>query len=483
VKTKNVLQRAAAYLVYGIVATIPLIFGAVHPIVLGVYVFAIFTGLGGWILLCHPKGTIQPPTFFTAVPLFLAAYLLLQSVPIPLDWLELLSPHRAARVQMVNVLAGTDLRHISLSENGPVGLYRFFFLIAAMLYYFSVKRLIVGIHNFQEILVFCLVGVGTFEAIYGLIQFINPHIGILWLSNPQRAAHGTIIYKNQYASLLNMIWPLAFASGICCYIGKRQKYFHDGIRHRMKGHIEELSTTKIQAPLMIFAAGTMILATLFSLSRGGILVMILVALMLVIVLPFSKTAKIGTMTVFVCLIAAYGAMLGWNTLVSRFDSLDDSGSQRLDIYLLSLPMLTDHWLTGIGIGSYELLSPLYLKGFPANIIYDSVHNEYLELAIELGLPAAALFFAWILAGMMKLMTGLILMQKIRNLDLDRRVIGAAAFCGLCGLLVHGLVDFGWRLPVNVIYCSTLLAICVCSLQQPRTQQEIVSEDKGGVPAI
>lgn len=481
--TKIVLQGPAAYLVYGITATIPMIFGAVHPLVAGCYIFVIFAGLGGWLLLNQKDHDVQSPSFFTAVPIILIIYVLLQSVPIPLDWLELLSPDRAARVQVVNELAETDLRHISLSENGPVGLYRCFFLIAAMLYFFSVKRLIINRQNFQEILIFCLVGVGAVEAVYGLIQFINPQIGILWLTNPQRAAHGTIIYKNQYAGLLNMIWPLALASGVCSYISKRKTgYPRQGIRHRIKEHAEELSTSNLQAPLMIFAAGTMILAVLFSLSRGGILAMVLVSLMLVFVMPFSKTKKVGVMAVFVCLIAAYGALLGLDTLVSRFDSLDDSGSHRFNIYLSSLPMLKDHWLTGIGLGSYALLSPLYLKGFPANIIYDSVHNEYLESAIELGLPAATLFFVWILAGMMKLMAGLVFGKKSQDLDLERRVIGVAAFCGLCGFLIHGLVDFGWRLPVNVIYCATLLAICAGSIQQ-RTWQKTVPEESGGTPQI
>jgi hypothetical protein len=483
VNSKIVLQHPATYLVYGIAATIPIIFGAVHPLVAGCYVFVIFTGLGGWLLLNRTHQAMHSPSFLTVVPIILITYMLLQSVPMPLDWLDVLSPCRAERVRMVNELAGTDFQHISLSENGPVGLYRCFFLIAAMLYYFSVKRLIVNLQKFQEILIVCLVAVGVVEAVYGLIQFINPQIGVLWLANPQRAAHGTIIYKNQYAGLLNMIWPLALASGVCAYIRKRKRVnTRQGIRHRIKEHAEEVSTTQLQAPLMIFAAATMILAILFSLSRGGILAMVLVASMLVFVLPFSKTRKIGVLAVFVCLITAYGALLGLDTLVSRFDSLDDSGAHRLDIYLSSLPMLKDHWLTGIGLGSYGLLSPLYLKGFPANVIYDSVHNEYLESAIELGLPVATLFFSWILVGMVKFMAGLVFGKKTRDLDLDRRVIGVAAFCGLCGFLIHGLIDFGWRLPVNVIYCATLLAICVASMQQ-RTWQKTTPDENSGSPQI
>ncbi|NTW88066.1 MAG: O-antigen ligase family protein [Desulfobulbaceae bacterium] len=315
-----------------------------------------------------------------------------------------------------------------------------------------------------------------FEAIYGLIQFVNPQIGILWLANPERAAHGTIIYKNQYASLLNMIWPLALASGILPYVNAHKKDQGKSIGHRLKEKVDQFSTANLQAPLMIFAAGIMILAILFSLSRGGILAMVLVALMLLIILPFSKAGKIGCLVLFVCLIVGYGTVLGLDTIVTRFDSLDNSGAHRLTIYLASLPMFWDHWLTGIGIGSYALLSPLYLKGFPTNILYDRVHNEYLELLIELGLPAAILLFGWILIGVLKLLVGLSLRQKHQEIDLNRRVLGTAAFCGVAGFLIHGLADFGWRLPVNLVYCATLLAICVCSQMQRKAPDGLLKKD-------
>ncbi len=127
-------------------------------------------------------------------------------------------------------------------------------------------------------------------------------------------------------------------------------------------------------------------------------------------------------------------------------------------------MLVDHWLTGIGIESYSLLSPIYLKGFPAHIHYDKAHNEYLELLIELGIPVALLLFGWMLSGMGKLMLGLLALMKKTTVDQNRVAIGTAAFCGLVGFLVHGLVDFGWRLPVNLVYSITLLALCVDSIR-------------------
>jgi O-antigen ligase len=212
----------------------------------------------------------------------------------------------------------------------------------------------------------------------------------------------------------------------------------------------------------------MLLAVLFSLSRGGILTMLLVALLLLVILPFSKRWKLGFLALFAVLIAGYGSLLGLDLLFARFGSLDNSGAVRLQLYLASLPMLAEHWLTGIGLGSYTLLSPVYLKGFPAHILFDRVHNEYLELLIELGIPAASLLFIWMLVGMGRLATGLISSTGRQVNDpaaRDRLILGTAAFCGLIGFFIHGMVDFGWRLPANLVYATTLLAICVTSIER------------------
>lgn len=470
-------QQTISFLVYAIILTIPLIFGAVHPIILGCYVAVMLIGCGGWLLLNPKKLQLYCPSFWIIVPLILVMYFILQSMPLPIDWVEFISPFRAERVRMVNELAGTEQQRISISDNGIIGFYRSFFLLSLIFYYVALRRLLDISQKFYFTLVMCLIGVGTFEALYGLAQFVNPQIGILWLSIKTRAAYGSIIYKNQYASLLNMIWPLAIASGSLFYMKRSRDDRRPGVQNRLRIVADKISTTKIQSPLLIFAGGIMILAVLFSLSRGGILAMIFTALCLILFLPFSRGGKTGFLVVFLCLIAGYGSLLGLDTLLARFDTLDASGAARIDIYLSSLPMLVDHWLTGIGIGSYSLLSPVYLKGFPANFHYDRAHNEYLELLIELGVPVATLLFSWMLFGLIKLGLRLSSAMNQANIDHSRIIPGVAAFCGLVGFLVHGVADFGWRLPVNLVYSVTLLALCAGSIQGEVLSHENPEEDQ------
>ena len=141
-----------------------------------------------------------------------------------MELVDLLSPMRAERVRMVNELAGTEQHYISLSENGIAGMFRAIFVLALLVYYYSLKKVISADERAYYMLFYCMIFVGVIEALYGLIQFVNPGIGILWLKvTGGRAAHGTIIYKNQYASLLNMIWPLAVGGAVMFFVGRKGK--------------------------------------------------------------------------------------------------------------------------------------------------------------------------------------------------------------------------------------------------------------------
>ena len=138
-------------------------------------------------------------------------------------------------------------------------------------------------------------------------------------------------------------------------------------------------------------------------------------------------------------------------------------------------MAADHWLTGIGLGSYGLLSPIYLYGFPENIHFFRAHNEYLELVIELGIPMALLLFAWIFYGVFTLFFRLRRLAGKRDADLVAVALGIACVCGLLNFLFHGLADFGWRLPVNLVYATTLLAVALSCLHQA-VPEEISEEE-------
>ncbi len=431
--------------------------------------FLVLAGLGTY--LCYILPEQQSPLIAKGwlLPLvLLLAFAAIQSVPFPLSWIELVSPARAERVEMVNRLAQTKQNFISLSDQGLFSLSRVVLLVALLVYFLSLRVLMRQDDKVILIIVFIVTAVGVLEALYGLFQFLSPRVGILWLPIKSRAAYGTIIYKNQFSSFMNMCWPLALA-GATIYlknsVGSGRKKSR---RQKIREKIRRMGDTEKQVPLYFLATGIMLLAVLFSLSRGGIISMFLVMIFLNVFLPISRKAKFIFLGFFLAFLLAYGSLLGLGTILSRFDSIGLSGSSRIEIYLASLPMLMDHWLSGIGLGSYTLLSPIYLKGFTANLHYDKAHNEFLQLAIELGIPAAVFFFSW-LTGAMYVAGKKLMGQRKNNVgQVDSTIIiGGAAFCGLLGFFIHGLADFGWRLPANLFYAVTLAALVCHALDVAR----------------
>lgn len=467
-----VLQYAPCALVLFIIVTLPVLFGAVHPIVQAGYVALILVGLGGWLLFELPALPLSCISWrWLLVPLGLILYLAFQATPLPMALIRILSPARGERVDMVNILAHTDQTLVALGENGVAGLQAAVVALALIVLFVVLSSLMRREQRFATIILYAVASVGLLEGIYGLLQIMNPGIGILWLPLKSQAAHGTIIYKNQYAALMNMCWPMAVATALIAIDpASGQAAAARGNSVPVTRRLARfLSNLRPQVPIFFLAAGVSILAVLFSLSRGGILSMLAVSILLCIFLPLSWRSKLVSMIIFAGFIGAYGSLLGLEGIVARFGGIEHSGSARLQIYQASLPMLFDHWLTGTGFDSFKLLSGVYLKEFPENVLFDRVHSDYLELAIELGLPMATLFFSWIAVGVV--LTGRRL-SGVRVADDDKRkrqIVGAAAFCALLGFLVHGTVDFGWRLTVNMVYAVTLLALISWALADPTEQ--------------
>jgi len=472
------LRQAPNFLALLIVVTVPLLFGAVHPIVQGAYVAVILVGLGGWLLYTLPSLAAEGLSWRRlAVPIVLMLYAALQSLPLPLGLIEILSPARASRVAMVNALAGTGQTMAPLGENGIIGLQTAIFLLALVVLFLALTVLLRRDERFPVLLLYGITAVGLAEGLYGLLQVMNPGIGMLWLSIKQPAAHGTIIYSNQYASLLNVCWPLAVAGGLISFTRAAAPAAPSGLASLPRRLSRFLSQLKPQVPIFFFAAGVMLLAVLFSLSRGGILAMLTVSVLLNVLLPLSGRTRLVATIAIVAFVGVYGSMLGMDGIVARFGTIEASGATRLHIYQASLPLLFDHWLTGIGVDAYKLLSGVYLKGFPDNVLFDRVHNDYLETAIELGLPMAALFVGWLIVGVWTIGRRLTAATTADRQTGQARIVGTAAFCALLGFLVHGLVDFGWRLPANSVYAVTLLALISWALAEPHKSGQRRDEQK------
>ncbi|MCI5164734.1 MAG: hypothetical protein D3903_01275 [Candidatus Electrothrix sp. GM3_4] len=463
-------QKTAQYAVLFLLGTIPFLFGAVHPIVTGVYTSFILLILGSWLILNVSHVSKRQLFSVGHILFFLFIFgIILSIIPIPMGWLSLLSPARTSFLQTTNQLAGTGIQYAPMGYNSTAGTMTAVFLFALLLYVANLKILLKADRTFLKKILYVCIGVGLLEAIYGILQSVNPHLGVLWLNDTKQfngMARGTIIYKNQYAALLNMIWPLAVGAALLQFKRIPRKKIAPSRRNtsrrksKKKHSAVDLTTNRrLRGFLFLFLASVIMLAVLFSQSRGGIISMTLILSVLLALLPVSLKNKFLLFGFFLLFTLSYGSIIDFNSVLDRFMLIYQGGQGRFNIWLSSLPMLQDHLLVGTGIGSYILLSAVYLKQFPENITFDRAHNDYLEFAIELGLPFF-LFFLCIFITFFLLLIKKIwpyTRAKVSNLP-SPALLSIISTAAIIGFVVHGTVDFGWRLPANLLYFSTLLTL-------------------------
>ncbi|MCI5208093.1 MAG: O-antigen ligase domain-containing protein, partial [Candidatus Electrothrix sp. ATG2] len=276
-------------------------------------------------------------------------------------------------------------------------------------------------------------------------------------------------YKNQYAAFLNMIWPLTVGAALLYFkaVPRIEKASSQKSRRRSKrkkerkriSTAEYMANRRLRGFLLLFFASIIMLAVLFSQSRGGILSMVIILSTLLMILPVSSKNKLLLTGFFVLFTVSYGSMIGFNTILDRFMLIYQGGEIRLNIWISSLPMLRDHLLLGTGIGSYIFLSSVYLKQFPENIAFDRAHNDYLEFAIEMGLPLALFFLCSLIVLLFFQIKKIRPYAKIKLYRLrSPAIITLVSVAAIIGFILHGIVDFGWRLPANLLYVTTLFIL-------------------------
>ncbi|MEA3305944.1 MAG: O-antigen ligase family protein, partial [Candidatus Omnitrophota bacterium] len=124
---------------------------------------------------------------------------------------------------------------------------------------------------------------------------------------------------------------------------------------------------------------------------------------------------------------------------------DPSFLSRVKIWQGTLDMIKHNPVIGTGIGTLTWGFPRYRPaGLNARIVH--AHNDYLHMTAEMGLLSLPLML-WIIVIVLK-----------KGFFLVRRPIYAGITVGLMSIFVHGLVDFNFHIPANMMLITVLCAI-------------------------
>jgi putative inorganic carbon (hco3(-)) transporter len=314
-------------------------------------------------------------------------------------------------------------------------------------------------------LVVAFAGLAIFEAFYGLIQYLTGWqtiFGYVKRYDLQEAT-GTYINRNHYAGFLEMIFPFTIALALR-ELRKLQRKTHP-FRWRTA-----LATSGLQT-LMLWLSISIVLfaAVVFSRSRMGILCL---CISLVLTAGLYSTSRLNRKAglllcaAFLVVSMAVTVWVGLGSVLNRFQTVgQEYASQdysRLSIWRDALTLIGQHPWVGTGFGTFPIAYTAVQTSFLGQFV-NHAHDDYLELASDLGIPAALALvgsFVWVLARA-------VWISRAKTENLDRHLAVACAG-SILAILLHSFADFNLYIPANGILFASILGLTK-SLQPARPQ--------------
>jgi tetratricopeptide (TPR) repeat protein/O-antigen ligase len=198
-------------------------------------------------------------------------------------------------------------------------------------------------------------------------------------------------------------------------------------------------------------------ALVLTFSRGGFggLAAGLVVLLVTILRGRSlATAAVAGGAALVAL-AVVVQFAGATWLVERFSTLgrEPFADYRFAVWERTIQMVGDAPALGVGLGAYQDAFPRYRPpGIVPDKVIDYAHNDYVQLAAEVGIPGL-LVLGWAMAAL----ASLVVRRLGTRHDPFVRGLAAGGLAALTAVAVHSALDFGLHMPANALLVVVLAA--------------------------
>ena len=416
----------------------------------------IVLGLGVLFLLLGQFPPVSSVHFPIAIPLLLVALVLLQVCPLPVSLAPVFGRAREG-------LPNASYFTVSMA---PYQTLSHLLLLVTYLTAFFLTLLLCRNLRAKKRLVYALVALGVFEALYGLIQYLTGWQRIFTYVKKYylEEATGTYINRNHFAGCLEMILPFAAAFALRWTASVFKNSSGKAVTLRKIVSKTEL----VFLMFWLFLAILLFAALVLSRSRMGIISAV-VSLAAILLLAGTSSMRAGTRVAVAALffLAVLGLIvwIGSEPVMSRFETLGQeynlSGQNRISIWRDTLGLIRHHPLLGTGLGSFPVVYPSVQTAF-LTLLVEHAHCDYLEVVSDLGFPGGLVVFGsifWVLT------------KTVRHYGNAEVHVDKAVSLGCVGsiaaILVHSLADFNLYIPANALVFTILLAVASSSAP-PRT---------------
>jgi len=479
---------------------------------------------------------------------FLVLIPFVQAAPLPSFVIEALSPERARWIARAADATGSNPLFSAISYD-PAATLASAMWIAGLAVFAVMLRAALENERNLDWLFRVILAVALFQASYGLLQVLIPKLPVLWESPGQGVARGTFVNRNNFACFLGMIWPLLLARSIAMSRiegipfrirpGKKTRrpiteepiepprdepqapadpparaaadeptraVHMEHRRHRntrrskssgrsTAGRADRLMQARQKQLFYTLILGIVLLSLFFSQSRGGIIGALTA---LTVFSAFGILRRRG-MILFVAgcwlVMIAYGSIIGFGDILERFDHLGEAAPARWNIWTDTWALIAQHPAAGVGVGSYPDVIRLYQSHLTDQFQVVDAHNDYLQLAAEIGIPLALAVIALVWGSWWT--TAFRLWKRpggsaeaapvsagasanalqadapasptaspvsasrepdISGREEQDRILAVGALAGASAFLVHAWVEFNWQIPANQLYFVVLMVV-------------------------
>lgn len=301
---------------------------------------------------------------------------------------------------------------------------------------------------------------GTLQATYGSGLYLAGIEGSWFFNLPLlERARGSFVYQNHFANYLALCIAMAIGWMLSELSRQDQQLT---LRQWLRSLLDTMLSNKM---LLRLAVIIMILGLIMSRSRMGntgffmsLAVVSILALFLFRNPP--RWLKPVVISIFVLDLLLVGSMFGVEKVKERLQETSFANEARDEVVMHSLPLLQDNWLTGTGGSTFYTVFPAYQQAAFSGF-YDHAHNDYLQFAIEFGVPVTVLVGLWVLIA---LVLALATMRKRKTRLYQGLGFGAAM--AIMHMLIHCTVDFNLQAPANALLFVTIITLAIIGYYAP-----------------
>jgi O-antigen ligase len=375
-----------------------------------------------------------------------------QQIPLPREATRLLSPETETVVEAFSLIPGAG--PIAIAIDAAESALALLIFAAAAALFFVARQIFVagGVRTVARGLAYT----GLLLALIAIAQEATAHGLMYWTWRPIDEGprpFGPFVNRNHFGT-----WAMLAVPIVLGYL-MAHAAAHHGPRPDTPWQQRLLAAMDVRGIVLLAAAVALVFATVLSLSRSGMFGLAITAGCAAL-LARERLMEETTRHLRPALLVGAAAAISLLIVALRIDPAVISGrfaaagvglADRFLIWRDTMAVVRDFWLTGTGVGTYQVSMAVYQQAMPG-VIFNQAHNHYLQVVSEGGL----------LVGIPALLMVVAFVREARaRLDADRSGmfwVRAGAASGLCGVAVQSLLETGLTTPANAALAAVAAAI-------------------------